>query len=188
MRFSNQLIEKGLIINEQFDFRHYHSCPQQAFRLIEYISEGLKVKRKTVTILFDVAKAFDRIQVVQEVFSPCESDTPVCPARGRPIMGFSPPSPPLSHGENYKKKYIRRSCTSTAINVARLKYRSRSIEEETPQEIRSPKPVKDKYGLTQRYPKSPSQINTCLPCPGIEPTSSTQQVQSLPTAPIRQLR
>ncbi|GBP33240.1 Probable RNA-directed DNA polymerase from transposon BS [Eumeta japonica] len=37
-----------------------HSCPQQALRLVEYISEGFKVKRKTVAVFFDVAKAFDR--------------------------------------------------------------------------------------------------------------------------------
>ncbi|GBP80960.1 hypothetical protein EVAR_56598_1 [Eumeta japonica] len=34
-----------------------------------------------------------------------ESRTHPCArAHGRPIMGFSPPTPPLSHGENYKKK------------------------------------------------------------------------------------
>ncbi|GBP89036.1 Probable RNA-directed DNA polymerase from transposon BS [Eumeta japonica] len=36
-------------------------CSQQALRLVEYISEGFKVKRKTVAVFFDVAKAFDRI-------------------------------------------------------------------------------------------------------------------------------
>ncbi|GBP27705.1 Probable RNA-directed DNA polymerase from transposon BS [Eumeta japonica] len=60
-RLSNQLIGKGLIINEQFGFRPNHSCPQQALRLIEYISDGFKVKRKTVAVFFDVAKAFDRV-------------------------------------------------------------------------------------------------------------------------------
>ncbi|GBP48356.1 RNA-directed DNA polymerase from mobile element jockey [Eumeta japonica] len=38
-----------------------HSCPQQALRLVEHISEGFKVKRKTVAVFFDVAKAFDRV-------------------------------------------------------------------------------------------------------------------------------
>ncbi|GBP34202.1 Probable RNA-directed DNA polymerase from transposon BS [Eumeta japonica] len=38
-------------------------------------------------------------------FLVCESRTHLCArAHGRPIMGFSPPSPSLSHGENYKKK------------------------------------------------------------------------------------
>ncbi|GBP28467.1 Probable RNA-directed DNA polymerase from transposon BS [Eumeta japonica] len=60
-RLSDQLIGKSLIINEQFGFRHYHSCPQQALRLVEYISEGFEVKRKTVAVLFDVAKAFGRV-------------------------------------------------------------------------------------------------------------------------------
>ncbi|GBP51500.1 RNA-directed DNA polymerase from mobile element jockey [Eumeta japonica] len=60
-RLSDQLIGKGLIINEQFGFRPHHSCPQQALRLVEYISEGFKVKRKTVAVFFDVAKAFDRV-------------------------------------------------------------------------------------------------------------------------------
>ncbi|GBP87559.1 Probable RNA-directed DNA polymerase from transposon BS [Eumeta japonica] len=36
-----------------------------------------------------------------------ESRTHLCAqAHGRPIMGFSPPSPPFSHGENYKKKMV----------------------------------------------------------------------------------
>ncbi|GBP87567.1 hypothetical protein EVAR_65188_1 [Eumeta japonica] len=37
-----------------------HSWLQQALRLVEYISEGFKVKRKTVAVFFDVAMAFDR--------------------------------------------------------------------------------------------------------------------------------
>ncbi|GBP98589.1 Probable RNA-directed DNA polymerase from transposon BS [Eumeta japonica] len=60
-RLSDHLIGKGLIINEQFGFKPNHSCPQQALRLIEYISNGFKVKRKTVAVFFDVAKAFDRV-------------------------------------------------------------------------------------------------------------------------------
>ncbi|GBP24878.1 RNA-directed DNA polymerase from mobile element jockey [Eumeta japonica] len=40
--------------------RPNHSCPQQALRLVEYISESFKIKRKTVAVFFDVAKAFDR--------------------------------------------------------------------------------------------------------------------------------
>ncbi|GBP46756.1 RNA-directed DNA polymerase from mobile element jockey [Eumeta japonica] len=60
-RLSDHLIGKGLIINEQFGFRLNHSCPQQALRLIEYISDGFTVKRKTVAVFFDVAKALDRV-------------------------------------------------------------------------------------------------------------------------------
>ncbi|GBP46716.1 RNA-directed DNA polymerase from mobile element jockey [Eumeta japonica] len=41
-------------------FRPHHSCPQQALRLVEYISEGFERKHKTVAVFFDVAKAFDR--------------------------------------------------------------------------------------------------------------------------------
>ncbi|GBP09846.1 hypothetical protein EVAR_81108_1 [Eumeta japonica] len=33
---------------------------QQALRPVEYITEGFKTKRKTVTVFFDVAKTFDR--------------------------------------------------------------------------------------------------------------------------------
>ncbi|GBP59736.1 RNA-directed DNA polymerase from mobile element jockey [Eumeta japonica] len=60
-RLCEHLIGKGLIINEQFGFRPNHSCSQQALRLVEYISEGFKIKRKTVAVFFDVAKAFDRV-------------------------------------------------------------------------------------------------------------------------------
>ncbi|GBP64206.1 hypothetical protein EVAR_38693_1 [Eumeta japonica] len=50
-----------LIINEQFGFRPNHSCPQQALRLVEHISEGFKFKRKTVAVFFDDAKAPDKV-------------------------------------------------------------------------------------------------------------------------------
>ncbi|GBP59159.1 RNA-directed DNA polymerase from mobile element jockey [Eumeta japonica] len=60
-RLSDHLFKKGLIIDEQFGFRPQHSCPQQALRLVEYISEGFKRKHKTVAVFFDVAKAFDRV-------------------------------------------------------------------------------------------------------------------------------
>ncbi|GBP91232.1 Probable RNA-directed DNA polymerase from transposon BS [Eumeta japonica] len=38
-----------------------HSCPQQVFRLVEYVSEAFKTKQKTVAVFLDVAKAFDRV-------------------------------------------------------------------------------------------------------------------------------
>ncbi|GBP67581.1 Probable RNA-directed DNA polymerase from transposon BS [Eumeta japonica] len=60
-RLCEHFIGKGLIIDEQFGFRPNHSCPQQALRLVEYISEGFKIKRKTLAVFFDVAKAFDRV-------------------------------------------------------------------------------------------------------------------------------
>ncbi|GBP87585.1 Probable RNA-directed DNA polymerase from transposon BS [Eumeta japonica] len=60
-RLSDHLLGKGLIINEQFGKRPNHSCPQQALRLVEHISEGFKRKRKTVAVFFDVAKAFDKV-------------------------------------------------------------------------------------------------------------------------------
>ncbi|GBP21610.1 RNA-directed DNA polymerase from mobile element jockey [Eumeta japonica] len=56
-RLSDHLLGNGLIINEQFGFRPNHSCPQQALRLVEHISEGFKRKRKTVAVFFDVAKS-----------------------------------------------------------------------------------------------------------------------------------
>ncbi|GBP32173.1 hypothetical protein EVAR_80941_1 [Eumeta japonica] len=40
-----------------------HSCPQQALRLVEYITEGFKSKQKTVYVFFDVTKVFDRTRV-----------------------------------------------------------------------------------------------------------------------------
>ncbi|GBP10092.1 Probable RNA-directed DNA polymerase from transposon BS [Eumeta japonica] len=49
------------ILGKQFGFRPNHYCPQQALRLVKYISEGFKVKRKTVAIFFDIAKAFDKV-------------------------------------------------------------------------------------------------------------------------------
>ncbi|GBP89047.1 Probable RNA-directed DNA polymerase from transposon BS [Eumeta japonica] len=60
-RLSNHLFGKGLIIDEQFGFRPAHSCPQQVLRLVEYVTEGLRTKQKTVAVFFDVTKAFDRV-------------------------------------------------------------------------------------------------------------------------------
>ncbi|GBP03252.1 Probable RNA-directed DNA polymerase from transposon BS [Eumeta japonica] len=60
-RLSNYFFGKGFIIDEQFGFRPAHSCPQQVLRLVEYVSEGFKIKHKTVAVFFDVAKAFDRV-------------------------------------------------------------------------------------------------------------------------------
>ncbi|GBP50386.1 Probable RNA-directed DNA polymerase from transposon BS [Eumeta japonica] len=48
-------------ILKQFGFRPVRSCPQQIFRLVEYVSEGFKTKHKTVAVFFDVAKIFDRV-------------------------------------------------------------------------------------------------------------------------------
>ncbi|GBP57312.1 RNA-directed DNA polymerase from mobile element jockey [Eumeta japonica] len=41
-RLSNYVLNKNLIINEQFGFRFQYSCPQLALRLVEHISEGFK--------------------------------------------------------------------------------------------------------------------------------------------------
>ncbi|GBP83605.1 Probable RNA-directed DNA polymerase from transposon BS [Eumeta japonica] len=60
-RLSDHLLGKGLIIDAQFGFRPAHSCPQQVLRLVEYVAEGFKSKHKTVTVFFDVVKAFDRV-------------------------------------------------------------------------------------------------------------------------------
>ncbi|GBP26799.1 Probable RNA-directed DNA polymerase from transposon X-element [Eumeta japonica] len=60
-RLSNHLLNKGLIINAQSGFRPQHSRPQQDLRLVEHISEGFKRKHKTVAVIFDVAKAIDRV-------------------------------------------------------------------------------------------------------------------------------
>ncbi|GBP69988.1 Probable RNA-directed DNA polymerase from transposon BS [Eumeta japonica] len=75
-RLSEHLIGKGLLINEQFGFRPKHSCPQQALQLVEYISEGFKVKRKTVAVFFDVAKAFDRVWHAGFIHKLCQLELP----------------------------------------------------------------------------------------------------------------
>ncbi|GBP33384.1 Probable RNA-directed DNA polymerase from transposon BS [Eumeta japonica] len=60
-RLSERLFGKGLIINEQFGFPPNNSCPQQAFRLVKYITEGFKIKKRTAAVFFYVAKTFDRV-------------------------------------------------------------------------------------------------------------------------------
>ncbi|GBP87774.1 Probable RNA-directed DNA polymerase from transposon BS [Eumeta japonica] len=49
-RLSNHLFGKGLIIDEQFDFRPY-SCAQQVFRLVEYVMEGFKLNKNRSCLL-----------------------------------------------------------------------------------------------------------------------------------------
>ncbi|GBP40985.1 Probable RNA-directed DNA polymerase from transposon BS [Eumeta japonica] len=49
------------IIDEQFGIRPVHSCTQQVFILVEYITNGFKSKQKNIAVFFDVAKAFDRV-------------------------------------------------------------------------------------------------------------------------------
>ncbi|GBP78138.1 Probable RNA-directed DNA polymerase from transposon BS [Eumeta japonica] len=60
-RLSDHLLGNGLIVDEQFGFRPNNSYSQQALRLVDYISEDFKRKRKTVAVFFDVAKAFDKV-------------------------------------------------------------------------------------------------------------------------------
>ncbi|GBP87569.1 Probable RNA-directed DNA polymerase from transposon X-element [Eumeta japonica] len=60
-RLNEYLFGKGLIINEQIGLIPNLSCPQQALRLVEYITEGFKTKKRTVGVFIDVAKAFDRV-------------------------------------------------------------------------------------------------------------------------------
>ncbi|GBP71469.1 Probable RNA-directed DNA polymerase from transposon X-element [Eumeta japonica] len=60
-RLSDHLLGKGLIIDEQFGFHPVYSCPQRVLHLVEYASEDFKLKKQTVAVFFDVAKAFDKI-------------------------------------------------------------------------------------------------------------------------------
>ncbi|GBP87992.1 hypothetical protein EVAR_66203_1 [Eumeta japonica] len=52
------------------------TCSQQALRLVEHISEGFKVKRKTVAVFFDVAKAFDRLDNTYSSMRPIRAGVP----------------------------------------------------------------------------------------------------------------
>ncbi|GBP18152.1 Probable RNA-directed DNA polymerase from transposon BS [Eumeta japonica] len=53
-RLSEHLFGKGIIINEQFGFRPNHSCPQQALRLVEYITESFKTKKRIIAVFFSM--------------------------------------------------------------------------------------------------------------------------------------
>ncbi|GBP55073.1 RNA-directed DNA polymerase from mobile element jockey [Eumeta japonica] len=77
-RLSAHLLAKGLIIDEQFGFRPAHSCPQQVLRLVEYVTEGFKLKQKTVAVFFDVAKAFDRVWHAEQEFRKAPPSLPSC--------------------------------------------------------------------------------------------------------------
>ncbi|GBP22367.1 Probable RNA-directed DNA polymerase from transposon BS [Eumeta japonica] len=61
LRLSDRLIQKSVIIDEQFGFRPLQSCPRQSHQLVEHILEGFKHKHKTVAVFFDIAMAFDMV-------------------------------------------------------------------------------------------------------------------------------
>lgn len=61
LKIATQL--KGIPIDEQFGFREAHSCPEQVYRLTEYILNRLNRHKPVGTgaLFFDIAKAFDKV-------------------------------------------------------------------------------------------------------------------------------
>ncbi|GBP60113.1 hypothetical protein EVAR_31374_1 [Eumeta japonica] len=76
-------------------------------------SDHQPVLMRLVSLTEDCPPAFKTITNWWKVSTVLDSSADTCASRthpcarahGRPIMGFSLPSPPLSHGENYKKCY-----------------------------------------------------------------------------------
>ena len=60
-RLKDYVEAKSLIPLEQFGFRTHHSCVQQVHRIVEGVSHGFQRGQLTGTILFDIAKAFDKV-------------------------------------------------------------------------------------------------------------------------------
>ncbi|GBP62763.1 Probable RNA-directed DNA polymerase from transposon BS [Eumeta japonica] len=95
-------IEQQCSENTQYDLEHVrrveeepnHSYPQQALRLIEYISEGFKTKKKSVAVFFHIAKAFDRVCNRHFTFRLYNTYSPMRPIRAGVSQG-STPSPLL---------------------------------------------------------------------------------------------
>ncbi|GBP36984.1 hypothetical protein EVAR_96978_1 [Eumeta japonica] len=62
------------------------------------------------TYVNDIPRPLIGVQLAHKLFRKFlarESRTHPCAGHGRPIIGFSPPSPPVSHGENYTQKKSR---------------------------------------------------------------------------------
>lgn len=53
--------DKQLIPDEQFGFRPQHSCELQLARVVQNVKTGLQSGRPTGLVMFDVAKAFDKV-------------------------------------------------------------------------------------------------------------------------------
>jgi hypothetical protein len=62
-RILNEVVERGLLLNEQFGFRNRHSTSLQLACLVEKITRNFGEKRLTGAVFLDVAKAFDTVWI-----------------------------------------------------------------------------------------------------------------------------
>lgn len=60
-RLNEEVDVKSIIPDEQFGFRANHSTELQLARVVQHIKTGFNHKRSTGMVLFDVAKAFDKV-------------------------------------------------------------------------------------------------------------------------------
>lgn len=68
--------DNNIIQNEQFGFRNNHSTTQALSRLIEDITVGLNLKKKTIAIFLDNEKAFDTVWHTGLTYKLIKANTP----------------------------------------------------------------------------------------------------------------
>lgn len=61
VRLKPLIMEKQLIPNQQFGFRHQHSTLQEVHRITEAIEHSLEENKICTAVFFDVAQAFDKV-------------------------------------------------------------------------------------------------------------------------------
>ena len=62
-RILHEVRVRGLLRDEQFEFRPRHSTSLQLARLVERITRNFGEKTLTGTVFLDVAKAFDTVSI-----------------------------------------------------------------------------------------------------------------------------
>ncbi|GBP40365.1 Probable RNA-directed DNA polymerase from transposon BS [Eumeta japonica] len=154
-RLNDHIIEKDLIINKQFGFRPNHSCPQQALRLVAYILEEFKIKKKAVEVFFDVAKTFDRVWHAGQSHADGIS-MPEWPSlnEGVKALGF----------RHSSHKWFR-SCTPTATYEARAEINIETLSIILPTHRRNPYSEATVKGIRSAGLRNAAQRNrryTCL--------------------------
>lgn len=68
--------DNNIIQNEQFGFRNNHSTTQALNRLVEDITIGLNLRKRTVAIFLDNEKAFDTVWHTGLIYKLIKTDTP----------------------------------------------------------------------------------------------------------------
>ncbi|GBP26859.1 Probable RNA-directed DNA polymerase from transposon BS [Eumeta japonica] len=144
-RLNDHLLENCLIINEGYGLRPNYSCPQQALRLVEHISEGFKHKLKTVAVFFDVGSTLSSL-----LYSSYTNDIPR-PQTGVQLALFADDAALYFHSGNFRQiiprlqkavdeltRWLLTWRIESALNIKAAVGHPSSLRPPAPSEILSP--------------------------------------------------